>query len=251
MRSVSVIGVLLVLLGSAAPCEAQTTIPPTSLPSADRMTDARAWMRAYTEWKEWWAEWRNRPEPGFFVDGRTRRAKPAPPTWLRETCGEWLDVADPLAAACELVAEWADDDLTAVIRQQLTKGTADLETPSRRTFWEHIHLDLMWPALDADSGIFGVAGTHVTITVKKRAHVFAAPGAMFVNLPTKAGGRAWKLATNYGIGFHLFDFIFPGGHPAAAHINMAKAWLLTDTRDVVSGRTMDFVGFSITFKKVR
>jgi hypothetical protein len=250
MRSVSVIGVFLVLLLGAIPGDAQTTTPPSS-PSADRMTDVRAWMRAYTEWKEWWAEWRNRPEPGFFVDGRTRREKPAPPKWLMEACGEWLDVSDPLAPACELVAEWADDDLTAAIRQRLTKGTADRETPSRRTFWEHIHLDLMWPALDADSGIFGVAGTHVTITVKKRAHVFAAPGAMFVNLPTKNGGRAWKLATNYGIGFHLFDFIFPGGHPAEAHINMAKAWLLADTRDVVSGRTMDFVGFSITFKKVR
>ena len=109
----------------------------------------------------------------------------------------------------------------------------------------------MWPALEARPDIIGVAGTHVTFTVKKRAHVFAAPGAMFVNLPTKSGGRAWKLATNYGIGFRLFNFIFPGGHPAEAHINMAKAWLLTDTRDVLGGRTMDFVGFSVTFKKVR
>ena len=208
-------------------------------------------MRAFSEWKEWWAEWRNRPEPGWFVNGRSRREKPAPPQWLTEACGEWLEAGDSLLPACELLAEWADDDLTAAIRQQRAHGTADREAPSRRTFWEHVHLDLMWPALEARPDIIGVAGTHVTFTVKNRAHVFAAPGAMFVNLPTKGGGRAWKLATNYGIGFRLFNFIFPGGHPAEAHINMAKAWLLTDTRDVVSGRTMDFVGLSVTFKKVR
>ena len=253
MRSVPATFVLLVLLtGSAAPSAAQTTDPPpTSLLSPDRAAEVREWMRAFKEWKSWWAEWRNRIEPGNFTNARERRQKPAPPEWLVGTCRQWINADDPLAPACALVVEWAEDDVTASIRQQLTRDTAQREEPSRSTFWEHIHLDLLWPALDVKPSVFAVAGTHVTVTVKGRAHVFAAPGAMFVNLPTRGGGRTWKLATNYGIGFHLFDFIFPGGRPAEAHINMAKAWLLSDTTDVLTGRTMDFVGFSVTFKKVR
>jgi len=125
-----------------------------------------------------------------------------------------------------------------------------LRLEARTTFWQHIHLDLLWPALD-QSSVVSVAGTHISVNVKGRAHVYAAPGAMFVNLPTRSGGRTWKVATNYGVGFRLFDFLFPGGRPAEAHVNMAKAWLLSDTRDVVTRRTMDFIGFSVTFKKVK
>ncbi len=252
MRSVSVTFVLLVLLTAvAAPCASQTTDPsPAATLSDERALEVREWMRAYTEWKSWWAEWRNKFEPGYLTNSRTRRQKPAPPKWLAETCSQWIAADDPLAPACDLVAEWADDDATASIRQQIARDAAQ-EEPSRRSFWEHLHVDLLWPALDAQSGVFGVAGTHATVTVKGRAHIFAAPGAMFINLPTRSGRRAWKLATNYGVGFRLFDFVFPGGRPAEAHVNMAKAWILSDTSDMLTGRTMDFVGFSVTFKKIR
>ena len=252
MRSVSVTFVLLIqLIGAATPSAAQTTDPaPPSSPSTDRTAEVREWIRAYTEWKSWWVEWRNRPEPGNFVNARTRREKPSPPPWLVESCREWIAASDSLAPACELVAEWADDAATANIRQQLAEDAAKREQPARTTFWQHIHLDLLWPALD-QSSVVSVAGTHISVNVKGRAHVYAAPGAMFVNLPTRSGGRTWKVATNYGVGFRLFDFLFPGGRPAEAHVNMAKAWLLSDTRDVVTRRTMDFIGFSVTFKNVK
>jgi hypothetical protein len=243
--------VFLSLLMTAAPAAAQTASSHSSSLSADRMTEVQTWMRAFTEWKRWWAEWRNRPEPGNWVTSRTRRQKPVPPAWLAEACGEWLDAGDPLTPACDLLTEWRDDDLTAIIREQLAQDAGERETPSRRAFWQNIHLDLLWPALEARTNVFGVAGTHISIPVKNRAQVFAAPGVMFVNLRTTGGVRVWKLATNYGIGFRLFDFVFPGGRAAEAHVNMARAWLLADTRDLVTGRTMDFVGFSVTFKKVR
>jgi hypothetical protein len=35
------------------------------------------------------------------------------------------------------------------------------------------------------------------------------------------------------------------------HLNLARAWLLSDVKDVVSGRTTDFAGFSMTFQKSR
>ena len=102
MRSVSVTFVLLLqLIGAATPCAAQTNDPaPTSSPSTDRTAEVREWMRAYTEWKSWWVEWRNRPEPGNFVNARTRREKPAPPPWLVESCREWIAASDSLAPAC-------------------------------------------------------------------------------------------------------------------------------------------------------
>ena len=85
----------------------------------------------------------------------------------------------------------------------------------------------------------------------ERRRAFIAPGAMFLNLPTRNGTRLWKLATNYGIGYQLFDFGFGGGRRATLHLNIAKAWLLSDYSDVVTGHSMDFAGFSMTFSKDR
>jgi hypothetical protein len=34
-------------------------------------------------------------------------------------------------------------------------------------------------------------------------------------------------------------------------VNLAKAWMMADVADVVTGRSMDFVGLSISFKKTR
>jgi hypothetical protein len=37
--------------------------------------------------------------------------------------------------------------------------------------------------------------------------------------------------------------------PGVLHVHFAKAWLMSDITDVVTDRSMDFVGFSITFKR--
>jgi hypothetical protein len=59
----------------------------------------------------------------------------------------------------------------------------------------------------------------------------------------------WKLATNYGMGYRLLDFTLPGGREAVLHLNLAKAWVVSGTSDLVTRRSMEFAGFSITLKK--
>ena len=77
------------------------------------------------------------------------------------------------------------------------------------------------------------------------------PGVLLLNVPGRSGARVWKVATNYGIGYRLLDFTFPGKRPAELHVNLAKTWMLSDMEDAIVGRSIDVVGFSITFKKSR
>jgi hypothetical protein len=125
----------------------------------------------------------------------------------------------------------------------------DQEEPAKTTWWKNMHVDLMWPAVQWQASIYGVVGTHFATEVGGRLQVFTAPGAMLLNVPTRSGGRVWKFAANYGIGYRVMDFTLPGGHPAELHLNLAKMWLLSDPGDLVTGRTIDVVGFSMTFKR--
>jgi hypothetical protein len=109
----------------------------------------------------------------------------------------------------------------------------------------------MWPAVQWQASIYGVVGMHFATTVGGRLQVFTAPGAMLLNLPARNGTRVWKVAANYGIGYRLLDFRFPGGRPAELHLNLAKTYLLSDSSELIAGRSVDFVGFSVTFKKSR
>jgi hypothetical protein len=123
------------------------------------------------------------------------------------------------------------------------------EDTDKTTWWEHVHLDAGWPAIQSSLSLYGVLGMHATTTVRGRFQVFVAPGAMLLNVPTSDGGRAWKIATNYGIAYHLGRFTFPGtNRQARLHLNIAKAWLLSAGPDVPTKST-DFVGLSITFTK--
>jgi len=268
MRAGRTLAYVALMAGFASPVLAQSAdsvVPPpfrlpdisagTSEPSPDAQdTTARAaelqrWMDAFTEWLEWSAEWTNRREPGWFTSSRDRRQKPQPPEWLPARCATLLDDDDQLASACTLLAAWEDDEAGRPIRLPPAATAADVENRRRVTWWEHIHADLMWPAMQWQSSVYGVIGVHAATTVRGRFEVFLAPGAMLLNVPTRNGARVWKIAANYGIGYRLLDFRFPGGRPAALHVNLAKAWLLSDVADVVSGRTTDFVGLSISFKK--
>lgn len=219
--------------------------------AADRAVALEQWMKEFAEWQTWSMEWRSRRQKGWFTSFRDRREKPEPPAWLSGQCVTVIDDADPLMRACDLLAEWNDEAGAEARRARLAAMNA-IEDNSKTIWWEHIHLDVLWPAMQWQASTQGVIGMHAAINVHGRFEIFAAPGAMMLNLPATNGTRVWRLATNYGFGFRLFEFKFPGFEQrAVAHLNLAKGWVVTDYADLATGRSMDFIGFSMTFKKDR
>lgn len=149
-----------------------------------------------------------------------------------------------MAEACSLVAEWRAGYATSRTTNVRVAASAAEEDDDKTIWWEHLHLDVAWPAVQSGVSLYGVVGMHATTSVRGRLEIFVAPGAMLLNVPTRTG-RAWKLATNYGIAYRLGQFRFPGNRHALLHVNLAKAWLLAAGPDV-STRSTDFVGFSVT-----
>ena len=218
--------------------------------TAERRVELRRWIERFSAWQEWSEQWRGRRQPGWFTGFRQRADKPEPPAWLAARCEAVFDDADPLRQACVLLAAWREDGAPAQqIRQVRVTAISEREEPPKTTWWENVHVDLMWPALQAQAGIYGVLGTHITTEVGGRLQVFTAPGAMLLNVPSRNGGRVWKVAANYGIGYRLMDFSLPGGRPAELHLNLAKMWLVSDATELAVGRTIDVIGFSVTFKR--
>jgi hypothetical protein len=215
----------------------------------EREAELKRWMEEFTDWQKWSAEWSNRRQPGLFTGFRDRPEKPTPPAWLAPRCETVIDETDPLIPACVLLAEWNEDRVAAQMRQARTAVVAKKEDTSRSIWWEHIHMDVLWPATQWNAGVYGVVGMHTATTIRGRLQIFLAPGAMLLNVPARNGSRVWKLATNYGFGYRLVDFTLPGGRDAVLHLNLAKAWVISDVSDAVTSRSMDFAGFSITFKK--
>ena len=250
------------LAAGAADSSVQTVTPTAQTISVDspqrpapfelspaEATELERWMRDFDEWKKWWAEWANRPEPGLFTSSRPRREKPQPPDWLSARCAALVIDADPLRRACALVAEWRQDN-AALLSRQVRAAVAQMKEDGTKTiWWEHIHVDVLWPATQVRTDVYGVIGAHTSMTVRGRLQVFLAPGVMLLNLPAMDGTRVWKVATNYGIGYRLFDFTFPGDRRASLHLNLAKSWLVSDTCDLLVARNLDFVGLSMTFKR--
>jgi hypothetical protein len=216
---------------------------------AERIAEAQRWAAEFDAWLSWSAEWSNRRERGWFTSYRDRPEKPAPPDWLRARCEVVIDEADPLVSPCDLLAAWNEDPTAVQLRRVRTAAAASQAEGAKTIWWEHLHMDVLWPAMRWQSSVYGVVGMHAAATVHGRLQLFIAPGAMLLNVPARNGSRAWKLATNYGIGFRLIEFTLPGNRPAMLHLNLAKAWLLADIAEVAGGRTTDFVGFSITLKR--
>ena len=259
-----------VLAAHAAPGFAQTVEEPPLLPSSSLpvelawltpdfsslvfltpvdLAEMRHWVEGFTAWQEWSAQWRGLREPGWLTTYRDRRPKPPPPAWLPARCATVFDEEDLLATACTLLTMWSADDLQPqALRSAAVVAGAKEDVPNKN-FWEHLHVDLLWPDLQWGSSIYGVVGVHHATTVKGRLQVFTAPGALLLNLPSYNGTRTWKVAVNYGIGYRLFDFSLFGRRPAELHFNMAKTWIMSDTTDVAVGRSIDVVGFSISFKR--
>jgi hypothetical protein len=222
-----------------------------TLDADQRQRDVERWIHDFSEWKNWRDQWANRREPGWFSEFRSRRPRPDPPDWLFDRCGDALEDTGQIAEACALVAEWrAGYPTSPAAGARVASVTPADEQVDKTIWWEHLHLDVGWPAMQSGVTLFGVVGMHATTTVRGRLQVFVAPGAMLLNVPTRDGRRAWKMATNYGIGYRLVEFRFPGNRQALLHVNLAKAWLLGSTLDVETKST-DFVGFSVTFKKNR
>jgi len=233
----------LAIMSTAAPI-----LEPFDRGVARRAGELKAWVEAFTRWQEWAAQWAGKRQPGWFTGFRDRRDKPEPPAWLLDRCAvAGDDESDLLLHACGLLVDWRDDYGTAQAR--LARDLARIEKTTKTVWWEHVHLDVLWPAMQWQSRIYGVVGMHTTTTIGRRLQVFITPGAMLLNVPSRDGGRTWKFATNYGIGFRLFDFTWPGQRRATLHGNLAKAWVLSGLADAVSGRTMDFAGFSLTFNR--
>jgi hypothetical protein len=231
---------------------ADDAIYPPHLPAPDsarRQAELELWVTDFSAWKTWADQWQNRPEPGWFTQSRKRRPRPDPPDWLFYECKTTFEDTGPVAEACTLLAEWDADYGRAQVASVRVAATTRGETSGKVTWWEHVHLDMAWPSLQSGVG-FGVIGMHATTNVGGRLEVFIAPGAMLLNVPTHDGKRAWKVATNYGIGYRLGQFRFPGNRQALLHLNLAKAWLLSGGPEVAT-QTTDFIGFSITFKKTR
>jgi hypothetical protein len=216
---------------------------------AAQQAEVERWIEEFSAWKVWWAEWANRPEPGWFSASRPRRAKPTPPAWLSTQCAQIVDNTHQLAPACALLAEWQLDPVTAMSRYAHVAALQGKEDDTKTIWWEHIHLDLLWPTTQVGSDVLGVVGVHTATQIKGRLQIFLTPAVMLLNLPAADGTRVWKLAAAYGLGYRLFDFTFPGSRPASVHFNFAKSWLMSDTRDLPVARNLDFVGLSITFKR--
>jgi hypothetical protein len=217
--------------------------------ATDQMAEAEQWVRQYDEWKEWSSQWGNRRQPGWFTGYRDRRDAPVPPAWLAAQCVAVVDEDDPLMRACVLLREWNEGFIANQLRTASAAQVARREDDQKTTWWEHLHIDVLWPAMQWRSSMYGVIGMHAATTVRGRFEAFVAPGMMVLNLPSRNGTRTWKVAANYGIGYRLFDFVFPGNRLASLHVNAARAWVMSDIADVATGRTVDFAGFSLTFKK--
>jgi hypothetical protein len=219
--------------------------------AAQRASALQQWIVDYTEWLTWSKEWRNRRQPGWFTDYRERLEMPEPPAWLSGRCESAVDDADLLMQACMLLEQTTAEHASVQVLPDAGTVPDTAEDTNKTIWWEHVHIDALWPAMQIQGSVFGVVGVHTTATVKGRWEVFLAPGAMLLNMPARDGTRAWKLAANYGVGFRLVDFRFPGNRHAVLHLNLARAWLLSDIKDVVSGRSTDFAGLSMTFKQSR
>ncbi len=215
------------------------------------LAEIEQWTRDYAEWRAWFEQWRNRREPGWFGI-RPRRERPDPPASLAAACPVGSIETGALADACRYFAEWRDNDVAdTTATQQATAARAHHERAQHTVWWQHVHLDALWPVTQGTSGIFGVVGLHTTIKVSGRVQVFLAPGAILMRVPDANGGEQWKPATDWGFSYRMFDFTLPGvRRPSTLHLNLAKLWLLGARENPAGANTdMYLAGLSLTFRK--
>ena len=222
-------------------------IPDLSPLTVFHADEAIAWSSEFASWQRWMDEWASQTEPGLF-SRRDRRTKPDPPAWLPVVCDDLPTDEAWLLDACARLSEWRDDVATSRWRRDTVRARDQREREKRTSWLQHIHLDALWPIGTDFRSSLGVVGTHATVEIHSRLQVFLAPGLMMLNLPS-AGGRAWAPAADYGLAYRLGRFTIPGTTTrATAHLNLAKAWVITNVAGVANG-TVDLAGFSFTFAR--
>jgi hypothetical protein len=230
---------------------AQIPVPDVepSVPSdwQQRVPELQAWVSAYSDWKAWTEKWRNRPEPGWF-SYRERRQPPNPPEWLSAECTSLLEADGLLGQACDLWFESQGIRRPTIVQPKALAPKLS-EQPAKTIWWEHVHLDVLWPMAQWDSGVYGLIGVHATVPIKGRFQLFVAPGAILMNLPNGPKSREWQPAADFGFAYRLADFRWPGtGQWASLHFNFAKAWILMGPPGVPRS-SIELAGFSFTFKR--
>src|SRR5215471_8249877 len=228
------------------------TLPAQTFPSetpSQQLLALQRWTADYDAWKAWFVKWRGRLEPGLF-SAKPRRDAPVPPAWLPDACTSLVDDTGPLADACRAWRESLHDhDGTGLLMQQSAQTQTKQEAVVKTKWWEHVHLDAMWPMTQSGSSAFGVAGMHTTLHVSKRLQVFLAPGAILMRLPSINGGQTWSAATDWGFSYGLFDFRMPGmERPTTVHLNFARVWVFGAGAVTMPGE-LYLAGFSLTFKQ--
>jgi hypothetical protein len=222
-------------------------VQPLSETTEERVRIVQSWARAYADWERWDAQWRSRREPGW-LSTRSRHEAPDPPAWLPDMCASTLPDGGPMVAGCAALRRWENDAAAVTMSQQIAQVRTAREQPEKTLWWQHIHLDALWPVTRAGSSAFGVAGVHATMKVTDRMSVFLAPGAMLMRLPGLNGESEWTTATDWGFSYRMFDFRLPGWHrPVSAHMNIARVWLLGGSSIHMPGEIY-LAGLSLTFK---
>ena len=223
------------------------TVAPIDL-TGDRLQTLERWTKDYEEWKAWTARYQKGQEPGWFSPPKPKPA-PAPPAWLANTCALLGDEKGVIGDGCRTYRDWSQRDYaTRVVTDQIAQTRARQEAPRKTIWWEHIHVDALWPMTQTGSSAYGVAGVHTTLQLSRRMQIFLAPGAMMMRLPTADGTMRWSPATHWGFSYRLLDFVLPGAHrPSSLHLNMARVWLIGGNRMPTAGE-MYLAGFSLTFK---
>jgi len=229
---------------------AETAVQDTSVPADPdvdwvvRYEELERWVHGFTAWQEWSEQWLNRRQPGWFGT-QSRRARPDPPSWLDAECQVFIEAEGLFQRACELLAIWKDPDV-ADARRERADAQLQREAPTKTKWWEHVHLDVLWPMTQLGASTYGVVGTHVTMEMSDRLQIFVAPGVMLMNLPAERG-RKWTPAADWGISYRLFEFKAPGfGRRARLHVNVAKAWIFAGPKSIAR-TSVDLAGFSLTF----
>jgi hypothetical protein len=223
------------------------TVVPIDL-TGDRLQTLERWTKNYEEWKAWTARYRKGQEPGWFSAPKPRPA-PAPPDWLPNACALLGDEQGVIGDGCRAYRDLLQrDEATRVVTEQIAQTRARQEAPRNTIWWEHIHVDALWPMTQVGTNAYGVAGMHTTLQLSRRFQIFLAPGVMMMRLPTADGHERWSPATHWGFSYRLLDFVFPGTHrPSRLHLNIARVWLLEGNRLPTAGEIY-LAGFSLTFK---
>jgi hypothetical protein len=216
-----------------------------------RATQLTKWMEEFKTYQKWDKTWRNRFQRGVFMRVVPRKHKPQPPPWLEQDCQNLVTVESNslLTEACLLLAEWHEDVATAQIKKEEAAQRQQKEKVEKTKFWEHVHLDGLWPMTQTGAKVFGVIGTHATFPIGGRLQLYAAPGAMLVNLPDGVSGRKWVPAYDWGFSVRLSDFKFPSSQRiASVHFNLAKVWVIGGPQVTGMEGSIDLAGLSLTFK---